>query len=146
MDKLILIIVLNINTLIYPFADIYLSPQLSKDFGLYCRIVESEASVLDFDAKVAVAHTVYNRLQSDHFPNTLEEVSKGFSTKDNGDISEETIEAVSWMFEYMPYPEDMVYFCSDNAHNYGYDYITFKKGKYNLTFRTEVNYNETEDD
>ena len=41
---------------------------------LMARVVMSEASLLSFDGKCAVANTIVNRVLSDKFPSTIEEV------------------------------------------------------------------------
>ncbi len=77
-----------------------------EDYDILLRIVEAEAGGEDEDGKLLVANVVLNRVNSEHFPDTISEVvlqeSKGvtqFSPVASGsiwkvEVSEETLTAV----------------------------------------------------
>lgn len=118
-----------------------------EDIDLLARVAMSEASTLNFDAKVAVVQTVLNRLYDTKGEfkkqTTLQKVVKGkaFSTQDNGDPDEECYDAVFWAIEYMPYPTDMYWFCKAPDW-YGYQYCSYGSGKRKTYFFTKENYND----
>ncbi|WP_096199885.1 cell wall hydrolase [Bacillus sp. FJAT-45350] len=72
-----------------------------KEIDLVARIVRAEAQTEPFEGKVAVANVVLNRVESDQFPDTVEEViyqPRQFQPVANGQVNrpadEESIEAV----------------------------------------------------
>lgn len=93
-----------------------------QDIDLMARVVMSESSICDIDAKYAVAVTIVNRVMSDKFPNTVYEVvyqGNQYSTQDNGEPDAECYTVVEWALTYEAFPKDMYYFCSTGYHNFG---------------------------
>ena len=97
-----------------------------EDIDLMARVVMSEASILPFEGKQAVAQTIVNRFYSDKFPNNIEAIVTApyqYSTQDNGEPNAECYEAVDAALRYEGFPPDMYYFRTGHYHNFGYDYI-----------------------
>lgn len=117
------------------------SPYTQDEIDLMARVVMSEASILSIEAKQMVAETILNRVDDPHYPNTIEDViyePSQFSTANNGEPTEDCYRAVEDAITYRAFPRDLLWFCSDSAHGYGYDYCTIG----NTTFRTRRNYNQ----
>ena len=92
---------------------------------LMARVVMSEASLLSFDGKCAVANTIVNRVLSDKFPSTIEEViyqRYQYSLADNGDPDISCYDAVEAALTYEQYPLDMFYFRTGHYHSFAEDY------------------------
>lgn len=109
------------------------------ELDLMARVVMSEASVLPYDAKVAVAQTILNRKNDGRWGEYIEDVivyPNAYSTADNGTPTEECYVAVWNAIEYMPFPDDMFYFRTNYPHDFGYFYM--KIG--NTYFTTERSY------
>lgn len=97
-----------------------------SDIDLMARVVMSEASVLNIDAKQAVAATIINRVKSNEFPDTVYGVvyqDNQYSTADNGDPDEECYAAVYAALKNECFPTDMYFFRSDYYHSFGTPYI-----------------------
>lgn len=104
-------------------TDIYTTYGYSKsDIDLIARVVMSESSILDLDAKQAVAETILNRVESDEFPNTVAGVvyqENAYSTQDNGEVSYDCYLATESAIKFRAFPKDMYYFRTDHFHNFG---------------------------
>lgn len=111
-----------------------------QEIDLVARVVMSEASTLNFAGKQAVARVIFNRIDSESYPNTLEEVIKGqFSTADNGTPTEECYEAISFALNYPEcFPSDMFWFRDSHYHTFAEDYCQIG----NMYFSTVNNYYE----
>ncbi|HZK71784.1 MAG TPA: cell wall hydrolase [Clostridia bacterium] len=91
---------------------------LSKeDFEFMARVVAAEAGTTHWDNQVAVASVIWNRVSSDHFPDTVEGVlteSGQFSTVNHGDCSTPTVDAcrraIVYAYLNRPLPEDVLFF------------------------------------
>lgn len=108
-----------------------------SDTELFERVVEAEAGNQDMKGKRLVAAVIYNRIESDKFPNTIREVLTGekqFSTVENGSIdkvsvSEETKQAVI-LEEYDRTDPEILYFnCGPVCGKYAYTYKAHKFGR-----------------
>lgn len=96
-----------------------------EEIALMARVVMSEASLLPFDAKEAIAQTIINRVLLDDYSDSVVEViyeDDQYSTADNGEVTEECFEAVKAAIEYKPFPMSMYYFRQDHYHSFGYPY------------------------
>jgi len=96
-----------------------------EDKALMARVVMSEASLLNFDGKCAVANTIINRVLSDKFPDTIEEViyqRYQFSLADNGEPDAACYDAVEAALTYEQFPTDMFYFRTGHYHTFAEDY------------------------
>lgn len=128
-------------------AEEYLIDVTDEEIELMARVVMSESSVLDFDAKVATAQTIVNRVRSNHkefkYQKSVSNVVKPgqFSTQDNGKVTDECYEAVYIALTEETYPTDMLWFCK-SKYGYGNNYIDFGKGKRKTYFSTVADYNE----
>lgn len=115
-------------------------PGISEaDIELMARVVMSEASILPFEAKQAVAETIINRVLSDEFPNTVEEVvyqQNAYSTADNGKPNQDCYNAVTFQLFNQVFPKDMYWFRTDYPHAFGYYYMQIG----NTYFNTETFY------
>lgn len=95
----------------------------ASDYDCLLRIVESEAGICDQKGKVLVANVILNRVESEHFPDTVEEVvyqKKQFSPVENGTIdrvtvTEETKTAVSMALSGIDYSEGALFFAARKA-------------------------------
>jgi len=97
-----------------------------EDKDMMARVVMSEASLLNFDGKCAVANTIVNRVLSDKFPNTIEEVIHQryqYSLADNGEPDAACYDAVEAALTYEQFPLDMYYFRTGHYHSFAEDYI-----------------------
>lgn len=95
------------------------------EFDLMARVVMSESGVEDFNVQLAVAETILNRVVSDNFPNTIEEVIRQdaqYSIKDNGEPTTSVLEAVQTALEEQTYPGDMYFFRENYYHGFSNDY------------------------
>lgn len=104
--------------------DCYYLPYTEDEINLMARVVMSEGSILSMDAKEMIAQTIINRVNSDDFPNTIEEVifqPNQFSVSDNGEPTAECYEAVDNAIINMQYPYDMLYF-RNSFVQYGWQY------------------------
>lgn len=96
-----------------------------QDIYLLQRVTMSESSTQSFEVNVAVAQTVINRLHSGEFGDTIDEIvhtKYQYSTADNGDPSQQVIDAVIEAINNSPYPSDMYYFREDHYHKWADDY------------------------
>lgn len=108
-----------------------------EDIDLMARVVMSEASVLPFEGKQAVAQTIINRFYSSKFPNNIEAIVTApyqYSTQDNGDPNQECYDAVDAALRYEGFPPDMYYFRAGHYHKFGFPYIQIG----NTYFSTET--------
>lgn len=95
------------------------------EFDLMARVVMSESGGEDFNVQLAVAETILNRVVSDNFPNTIEEVIRQdvqYSIKDNGEPTTSVLEAVQTALEEQTYPGDMYFFRENYYHGFSNDY------------------------
>ena len=113
-----------------------------EEIELMARVVMSEASILPIEAKEAIAQVILNRVLSDDFPDTIEEVvyqKYQFSLADNGTPNEDCYTAIEAACKYGPFPADLLYFRNGKDHPWGFHYMTIG----NTYFTTaERNYNE----
>lgn len=103
----------------------YLIEVTQKDIDLMARVVMSEASVLNFEAKQAVAQTIVNRVRSNKFPDSVYEVvfeKNAFSTQQNGKPTQNCYVAVEQALLYQDYPVNMFYFRTGHYHTWAKDY------------------------
>lgn len=92
------------------------------EYTLICRVVMSEASTEPYECKVAVAETIINRLLSERFSNTIEEIifiNNSYSTQNNGEPNQDCINAVTQAINQITFSESMVYFRTSHYHNFG---------------------------
>jgi hypothetical protein len=111
-----------------------------SEIKMMARVVMSEASLLNFDAKEAVACVIINRVLSDEYPNTVKEVIEEpyqFCTADNGEPDFDCYLAVECALMDEAFPPDMLWFRSGKAHEWGYVYAHIG----NTYFTTEGDYN-----
>ena len=104
----------------------YLIEVTEDDIDLMARVVMSEASVLDFDCKHAIAQTIVNRVRSKKFPNTIKEVvyqKNQYSTQNNGKPNADCYAAVQMALKHEVYPKDMFYFRMWHYHRFGTPYM-----------------------
>lgn len=102
-----------------------------EDFDLMGRTVFAEAKTESFTGKVAVAEVILNRVESENFPDTVEEVIKkdgAFSSWENGSVAEaplddECLEAVQDAVNERALPESVVYFREGRYHDFGIPYM-----------------------
>ena len=110
------------------------------EIDLMARVVMSESSVEPFEVKQGVAQTILNRLYSDKYPDTVDEViEESYSIADNGDPTDDCYEAVKIAID-NPYifPTDMYWFRSKHYHRFGYAYMHMPGT--NTWFSTESDY------
>lgn len=112
-------------------------PYTDQERELLARAVMSEGSSLPMHGKIAIMATIMNRVNSNEYPNTIEEVlyNTGFSLGDNGDPTEECYLAIDNYVE-SGWPDDMYWFRDSYPHSYGYEYLHIG----NMYFNTEKNY------
>ena len=112
----------------------------ADDVALMARVVMSEASIESYDCKVAIAEVIINRVMSDKFPDTVQEVinqKKQFSTRDNGEVNAECYAAVYEALQYQRHPGDMYYFRANKYHdNYGQKYMRIDNTYFSVEDRT----------
>lgn len=101
------------------------SAKIDVDFSkpekiLFAQIVEAEARNQGFEGKQAVAEVILNRVESEHFPNTIKEVLtqprqfQPYSSRAYVGIkpSEETYRAIVKAYNEKMLEEDVLYFCN----------------------------------
>lgn len=113
-------------------------PYTTEEEALLARVIMSEGSILPYHGKLAIMATIMNRVRSDKFPDTIEEViyqENQFSISDNGDPTQECYNAI---YDYVEtgWPNDMYYFSSGSPHSFGYEYLHIG----NTYFNTEKNF------
>lgn len=92
----------------------------AADYECLLKIVQSEAGICDQKGKVLIANVVLNRMQSQYFPDTVEEVvyqKNQFSPVENGSIdkvsiTDETRQAVSMALSGTDYSEGALFFAA----------------------------------
>lgn len=100
------------------------------DFELMGKTVFAEAKTEEFEGQVAVAEVILNRVESENFPDTVEEVIKqggAFSSWGNGSVEDaplddECLEAVQDAVNERIFPDSVVYFREGNFHSFGTPY------------------------
>ena len=100
------------------------------DFELMGKTVFAEAKTEEFEGQVAVAEVILNRVESENFPDTVEEVIKqdgAFSTWGNGSVEaapldDECLEAVQDAVNERIFPDSVVYFREGRFHSFGTPY------------------------
>lgn len=100
------------------------------DFELMGKTVFAEAKTEDFEGQVAVAEVILNRVESENFPDTVEEVIKkdgAFSSWGNGSVEaapldDECLEAVQDAVNERIFPDSVVYFHEGHFHSFGTPY------------------------
>ena len=100
------------------------------DFELMGKTVFAEAKTEAFEGQVAVAEVILNRVESENFPDTVEEVIKqdgAFSTWGNGSVEaapldDECLEAVQDAVNERIFPDSVVYFREGHFHSFGTPY------------------------
>lgn len=89
-----------------------------EEYEMLCKICEAEATGEGLDGKVLVANCIFNRIYDNNFPNTIKDVifeKKQFSPIIDGryykvEVTQETIQAVDLVLEYMDYSQGALYF------------------------------------
>lgn len=100
------------------------------DFELMGKTVFAEAKTEEFEGQVAVAEVILNRVESENFPDTVEEVIKqdgAFSSWGNGSVEtapldDECLEAVQDAVNERIFPDSVVYFREGHFHSFGTPY------------------------
>ena len=100
------------------------------DFELMGKTVFAEAKTEEFAGQVAVAEIILNRVESENFPDTVEEVIKqdgAFSSWGNGSVEaapldDECLEAVQDAVNERIFPYSVVYFREGHFHSFGTPY------------------------
>lgn len=100
------------------------------DFELMGKTVFAEAKTEEFGGQVAVAEVILNRVESENFPDTVEEVIKqdgAFSSWGNGSVEaapldDECLEAVQDAVNERIFPDSVVYFREGHFHSFGTPY------------------------
>lgn len=100
------------------------------DFELMGKTVFAEAKTEGFEGQVAVAEVILNRVESENFPDTVEEVIKqdgAFSSWGNGSVEaapldDECLEAVQDAVNERIFPDSVVYFREGRFHSFGTPY------------------------
>ncbi len=101
-----------------------------NEFELMGKIVFAEAKTEDFEGQVAIAEVILNRVESENFPDTVEEVIKqdgAFSSWGNGSVEDaplddECLEAVQDAVGERTFPDSVVYFREGRFHSFGTPY------------------------
>lgn len=99
------------------------------EFDSMSKVVFSEAKAECFDGKIAVAEVILNRVESDSFPDTIEEVigqENAFSVygaSGTAPLDDECMEAVQEALNKSALPQDVVYFREGYFHAFGEPYI-----------------------
>lgn len=96
------------------------------EYYLLSHVVEAEAGNQGIDGKRLVVDVVFNRVMSDQFPNSVEEVltqDGQFTTYINGayelvEPSEDTHEAIAIEYDYIR-NTDVYFFRTDHYHSFG---------------------------
>ena len=100
------------------------------DFELMGKTVFAEAKTEEFAGQVAVAEIILNRVESENFPDTVQEVIKqdgAFSSWGNGSVEaapfdDECLEAVQDAVNERIFPDSVVYFREGHFHSFGTPY------------------------
>ena len=100
------------------------------DFELMGKTVFAEAKTEEFAGQVAVAEIILNRVESENFPDTVQEVIKqdgAFSSWGNGSVEDapfddECLEAVQDAVNERSFPDSVVYFREGHFHSFGTPY------------------------
>lgn len=100
------------------------------DFELMAKVVYAEAKGEEFEGQVAVAEVILNRVESDNFPDTVEEVIKqdgAFTSWANGSVEaapmdDECLEAVQDAVNERSFPDSVVFFREGQFHSFGTPY------------------------
>ena len=100
------------------------------DFELMGKTVFAEAKTEEFAGQVAVAEIILNRVESENFPDTVQEVIKqdgAFSSWGNGSVEaapfdDECLEAVQDAVNERFFPDSVVYFREGHFHSFGTPY------------------------
>lgn len=100
------------------------------DFELMGKTVFAEAKTEEFEGQVAVAEIILNRVESENFPDTVQEVIKqdgAFSSWGNGSVDaapldDECLEAVQDAVNERIFPDSVVYFREGHFHSFGTPY------------------------
>lgn len=100
------------------------------DFELMGKTVFAEAKTEEFAGQVAVAEIILNRVESENFPDTVQEVIKqdgAFSSRGNGSVEaapfdDECLEAVQDAVNERIFPDSVVYFREGHFHSFGTPY------------------------
>ena len=100
------------------------------DFELMGKTVFAEAKTEEFAGQVAVAEIILNRVESENFPDTVQEVIKqdgAFSSWGNGSVEDapfddECLEAVQDAVNERIFPDSVVYFREGHFHSFGKPY------------------------
>lgn len=100
------------------------------DFELMGKTVFAEAKTEEFAGQVAVAEIILNRVESENFPDTVQEVIKkdgAFTSWGNGSVEaaqldDECLEAVQDAVNERIFPDSVVYFREGNFHSFGKPY------------------------
>lgn len=126
------------------------TPKFTQDeIDLMARVVMSEASVLNGEAKQAVAAVILNRLYSEwrYYSglDTIEDVIEGcFSTNDNGNPTPECYAAVYAAIENPDgFPSDLYWFWKSEQlpEDNTFIYCSFGEGSYKTYFFALTDYN-----
>lgn len=116
------------------------------DYEIELFVIEGmrEGGKLDVDAIQAIDQTIWNRVRSEDYPDTVEEViyqKNQFALHDNGEPNWKCYQAVENMLASPEaFPTDMYWFNSNHWPNYGYPY-TVIDGMY---FSTATDYYKEE--
>ena len=100
------------------------------DFELMGKTVFAEAKTEEFEGQVAVAEVILNRVESENFPDTVEEVIKqdgafsswGNSSVEAAPLDDECLEAVQDAVNERFFPDSVVYFREGYFHSFGTPY------------------------
>ena len=100
------------------------------DFELMGKTVFAEAKTEEFAGQVAVAEIILNRVESENFPDTVQEGIKqdgAFSSWGNGSVEaapfdDECLEAVQDAVNERIFPDSVVYFREGHFHSFGTPY------------------------
>lgn len=104
----------------------YVREVTGEEYSLLLRVCMSECGGMygeSLEGKVAVVETVLNRVDLGY--GTIEEViteKNQYSTVDNGDPDETVVEAVNMALIGDMYPDNMIYFRTENYHTFGTPY------------------------
>lgn len=103
----------------------------TKEFECICRTVYCEAGNQDINTQIMVALTIFNRLSSGLFPNTVTEViyqenqykvTQWTGFEEYG-WTESIEQAVTYALEVNEHPADMYYFRTEHYHKFGQPYM-----------------------
>lgn len=140
MDKIIsclMGVIIAFGTILGNPSDVY----SRKEIDLMARVVMNEGGASPLDEKQLIAETILNRVDSDLFPNTIEDViyqPYQFSTGYYREPDADCYLAVEYAIHYRAFPRDMLYFRNDYV-SYGYFYTQIPGSR--LVFSTLTDYN-----